>query len=64
MTRLPTWALDREDDGTYTLFAPNGFALFNVSLNTLEMLGRMFLNEVEDANELEDLREALYDGEG
>lgn len=60
MTRQSVWILDREDDGTYTLFAPNGVRLFNVSLDSLELLGRMFLNEVEDAEELEDLREALY----
>lgn len=61
MTRVSVWILDREEDGTYTLFAPNGFALFNVSPETLGMLGRMFLDEAEDAAELEDLREALYE---
>jgi len=60
MTGTQVWILDREDDGTYTLIAPNGECLFNVSLPTLEMLGRMFLDEVEDAEELEDLGEALY----
>lgn len=60
MTKIPPWRLDRERDGTYTLFSPNGLALFNVSLETLEMLGGMFLDEVENAEELEDLREVLY----
>lgn len=61
MIKQSAWSLKREDDGTYTLRAPNHRWLFNVSLNSLELLGRMFLNVVEDAEELEDLREALYE---
>lgn len=61
MTKLSAWILNREDDETFTLFAPNGVRLFNVSLPTLAMLGRMFLDAEEDAEELEDLREVLYD---
>lgn len=61
MTPMSAWLLNREDDGTYTLTAPNGRYLFNVSPETLGMLGQMFLDELEDAEELEDLREALYE---
>lgn len=61
MIKPSAWLLLQEDDETYTLTAPNGRRLFNVSLPTLGMLGRMFLDTVEDAEELEDLQEALYD---
>lgn len=54
------WILDREDDDTYTLFAPNGNCLFNVSRPTLWMLSRMFMNEAKDARIPEDLREAPF----
>uniref|UniRef100_A0A6H1ZX88 Uncharacterized protein n=1 Tax=viral metagenome TaxID=1070528 RepID=A0A6H1ZX88_9ZZZZ len=60
MTLMKGWILAGESDGSYTLVAPNGVALFNVSLDTLEMLARMFLDEVEDQAEIGDLREALY----
>ncbi len=61
MGDVKVWLLDESPDGTYNLFAPNGRHLFNVSLETLEMLGQMFLDEVESADESEDLKEALYE---
>lgn len=48
---MDVWLLDKADDGGYDLYAPNGIHLFHVSLETLEMLGQMFLDEVEATEE-------------
>jgi len=61
MSERKGWKLEAIADSSRTLRAPNGAWLFNVSLDTLGMLGQMFLDEVEDANEMDDLREVLYD---
>jgi len=56
------WILDQKEDGKYTLTAPNGADLFAVNIETLEMLGRMFLDEVEsrDSEDRDDPAEDLW----
>lgn len=49
MIEAPVWFLEGEGEGLRTLTALNNVVLLTVSLETLEMLGRMFLDEVEDA---------------
>lgn len=51
MSDLSAWLLNRENDGMYSLTAPNGVMVFVVGLNTLDLLGTMFLDEVERCEE-------------
>lgn len=61
MSRWQGWVLERLADGDRILWTPTERQAFCVSLETLRGLGQMFLDEVEDDEELEDLREALYE---
>lgn len=60
MTEWMGWSLVRLPDETRILLSPDMRTVFCVGLETLEMLGHMFLDEVENAEELDDLREVLY----
>lgn len=61
MSKVSAWILIQDDRGFYGLIAPNGERLFNVSLPTPGMLGRMFMDEVEAAEEPEVLLEYLHE---
>ena len=60
MTGVPLWSLEANSDGSYTLWDPTERSIAVDDLDTLEMLARMFLDEVEDAEDLGDVWERLH----
>lgn len=52
MTNYDIWLLNKADEG-YILTTPDGVAVPIESLDTLEMLGQMFLDEIEAIEEIE-----------